>query len=129
MQLSLVAVTLVISGAGAVSITVMFDGQMMVGPVVSTIHSTVRETGVAALPQPSVTVQVRVLERLQPVEVSELSEGVGMTASQVSVAVAVRNAASISAAVGLRSRGNGVPVAVITGGVVSTFQVAVRETG
>ena len=54
-----------------------------------------RLTGIAALPQASVTFQVLVCERLQPFELTVLSEAVGVTSPQLSVAVAVPKAASI----------------------------------
>ena len=56
--------------------------------------------------------------------------GVGVTAPQLSVAVAVPNAASMAAAEGLHPRSAlfaVVPVAVITGAVTSNVQVAVRD--
>jgi hypothetical protein len=40
--------------------TVTLDGQLMLGGVVSTVQVTVRETGVALLPQASVAFQVLV---------------------------------------------------------------------
>ena len=56
------------------------------------------------------------------------SEGDAVTGPQLSVAVAVPSAASIAAANGLQPNVRVVPVAVITGGVVSSVQVTVRET-
>src|SRR5215211_2564089 len=70
---------------------------VMTGSVVSTFHVTVREIPVAALPQPSVALQLLVCERRQPLLVTVLSEAVGVTGSQLSVAVALPRAASISA--------------------------------
>jgi hypothetical protein len=89
----------------------------------------VRETGVAALPHASLTFQVRVCERVQPVLLTVLSEGVGVTGPQSSVAVAVPRAALMSDAEGLQPRVEVVPVAVITGAMWSSVQVTVRETG
>ena len=69
---------------------------------------------------------------MQPLTVSVPVETVGVTELvQSSVAVAEPRAASICAAVGLQPNIPlaGVPVAVITGPVVSTVQVAVRDTG
>jgi hypothetical protein len=66
---------------------------------------------------------------MQPLLVTALSLGVGVTAPQLSVAVAEPRAALISDPDGLQPSVNVVPVAVITGRVVSTVQVTVRETG
>jgi len=52
---------------------------------------------------------------------------VGVTVPQLSVAVAVPSAASISAVVGLQPSAKFVPVAVIVGAVTSTVHVAVRD--
>src|SRR5256885_1313296 len=93
--------------------TLVALGQMMVGSVVSTTQLAVRETGVAALPQASVRVHVRLWERLQPVTVMALSVEVGLTLPQLSVAVAVPRAASIAAAVGLQFN-VALPLALIT---------------
>jgi len=53
---------------------------------------------------------------------------VGVTGPQASATVAVPRAESIAVAVGLQARVNVVPVAVITGAMVSTVQVIVLET-
>src|SRR5262249_17873716 len=95
---------------------------------VSTFQVTLRIAGVASLPQPSETFQVRVCERLQPSLDTEPVLGVGATSPQLSVAVAEPSAASMSAASGLQPRVRVVPVAVITGFSVSTVQVTVRTT-
>ena len=70
---------------------------------------------------------VRVWELVQPLTVTALSllVTVGVPV-QLSVAVALPRAAAICAAVGLQPSVVAVPVAVITGGVVSTVQVTVR---
>src|SRR5205085_4083271 len=68
----------------------------MTGGSVSAVQVTVRETGSAALPQASVAVQVRVCERMQPFMVMVLSEALGVTEPQPSLAEAVPSAASIS---------------------------------
>ena len=104
---------------------------VITGASVSSVQVAVRLTGVAALPHASVTFQVLVCERLQPFTITAPSVAVGVTGPQLSVAVAVPNAASIIAAVGLQPSipSAGVPVAVITGAVKSTIQVAVRLTG
>jgi hypothetical protein len=96
---------------------------VITGAVVSTVQLTVRDTAVAGLPHASVAFQVRVCERLHPVLVTTLSDGVGVTELHVSVAVAVPRAASIAAAAGLQPRVRVVPLAVITGAVVSTVQL------
>jgi hypothetical protein len=51
------------------------------------------------------------------------SENVGVTEPQLSVAVAEPSAASICAAVGLHPNDNVVPVAVITGAVLSITEI------
>ena len=86
-----------------------------------------RLTATATLPQASVTFHVLVCERLHPCEVTLPSAKVGVTAPQLSVAVAVPKAAFIVAALGLHPKAPfvGVPVAVITGTVVSSVQVKV----
>src|SRR5207244_542831 len=89
---------------------------------------TVRDTATAGLPHASLTFHVRVCDRLQPVLVTTLSEAVGVPTVQLSVALALPRAASMAAASGLQPSASVVPVAVITGGVVSTVQVTVRET-
>jgi hypothetical protein len=53
---------------------------------------------------------------------------VGETAPHASAAVAVPRAASISAVVGLQPRVNVVPIAEITGAIVSRVQVIVLDT-
>ena len=54
------------------------------------------------------------------------SKEVTVGVPQLSVAVALPSAASICAAVGLHPKARVVPVAVMTGSVVSTVQVTVR---
>src|SRR6478735_8177494 len=94
----------------------------------STVHVTMRDTGVAAL-QASLTFHVRVCDRLQPVEVTVLSTNVGVPTEQLSVAVAEPRASSIAVALGLQPRDRVVPVAMITGGSMSTVHVTMRDTG
>ena len=65
---------------------------------------------------------------MQSVLVTALSEGVGVTGPQLSVAVAVPRAASMAAAVGLHPRAKVVPLAMISGASVSSVQVTVRPT-
>jgi hypothetical protein len=128
--LSVTVITLA-SAAGTLALHARFTvvgSPLNTGGAVSNVQVTVREAAVAGLPQASVTFQVRVCERLQPVLVTTLSDAVGVTELHVSVAVAVPRAASIAAAVGLQPRVRVVPVAVITGAVVSTVQVTVRDT-
>src|SRR5439155_22286075 len=98
------------------------------GAVRSTVQVTVRVTATAGLPHVSLTFHVRVCERLQPLLLITLSAAVGVPTAQLSVALAVPSAASISAALGLQPRLSVVPVAVITGAIVSTVQVTVHET-
>src|SRR5512140_2556457 len=104
---------------------------VMTGGVTSKVQVAVRVTGVALLPQASTAFQVLVWLRKQPLTTTVASVKVGVTDPQASVAVAVPRAASIIAAVGLHPRTPlvGVPVAVMTGGVTSKVQVAVRVTG
>src|SRR5439155_1576576 len=129
------SVALAVPSAASISAAVGLQPRLSVVPVAvitgavrSTVQVTVRETASAGLPQASLTFQVRVCDRLQPLLVMTLSAAVGVPTAQLSVAVALPSAASISAAVGLQPRLSVVPVAVITGAVVSTVQVTVRET-
>src|SRR5439155_6213515 len=101
---------------------------VITGACVSTVQVTVRETDAAGLPHASLTFQVRVCERPQPLLVTALSLAVGVPTLQLSVAVAVPRAPLMSDAEGLQPRASVVPVAVITGACVSTVQVTVRET-
>ena len=90
---------------------------------------TTRETLTAALLQASVAVQVLVCERVQTVgedSLPVLTEGVMLL--QASVTVAVPNAASMSAAVGLQPKANVEPVALIIGRVISSVQITVLVT-
>src|SRR5439155_61506 len=95
---------------------------VITGGVVSSVQVTVRDTGVAGLPQASVAFQVRVCERPQPLLLTAPSMKLGFTGPQLSVAVAEPSAASMSPAVGLQpsATGPGLPVSVITGGVLSS---------
>jgi hypothetical protein len=102
---------------------------VITGGVVSSVHVTVRDPGVAGFPHASETFHVRVWDRWQPFELTAPSEGVGVTAPQSSVAVADPSAASMSAALGLQASTSVVPAAVITGGVVSSVHVTVRDPG
>jgi len=125
-QLS-VAVTEVISAAGTVALHAKFKvaGQLIVGGVTSTVHVTVREV-VAVLLQASVAVKVLVCDLPQPAIVTAPSAEVTVGVPHPSVAVALPRAASICPAVGLQPAFNVVPVAVITGGVLSFDQETVR---
>src|SRR5438445_144969 len=102
---------------------------VITGACVSTVQVTVRETDAAGLPHASLTFQVRVCERPHPLLVTALSLAVGVPTLQLSVAVAVPRAPLMSAAEGLQPRAKVVPLAEITGAVLSTVQVTVRETG
>jgi len=95
---------------------VLLPEALIVGAVISTVHVTARNV-VAVLPQASVAVNVLVWERRQP-----LLERAGVFAMTVgvlhpSVALALPNAASMSAEVGLQPSTRVVPVAVIVGPV------------
>ena len=92
----------------------------MTGFSVSSVQVTVRETEIAALPQASLTFQVRVWERVQPVLVTALSVKVGLPTVQLSAAVAKPRAARMVAESGLQPKVEVVPVAVMTGAVVSS---------
>src|SRR5206468_10047879 len=69
----------------------------------------------------------RVLVRPHPLLPSAPSAAVGLPTAQLSVAVSLPSAASISAALGLQPKVSVVPVAVISGAVVSAVQVTVRS--
>lgn len=101
---------------------------VIVGGVVSSVQVAVRQV-VDELPQPSVAVHVLFCERKQPLLPTELVVEVTVGLPQASVAVALPNAASIAAGVGLQPRAPlaGVPVAVSVGGVTSSVHVAVRQ--
>src|SRR5436190_1407072 len=99
------------------------------GGVVSSVQVTVRVTSVAALPHASETFHLRVWERPQVLVLTTASVvAVGVPTPQLSVAVAVPRATSIWVAVGLQPRAKALPFAEITGGVLSSVQVAVRVT-
>jgi hypothetical protein len=99
---------------------------VMSGAVVSTTQVILRDVP-DTFPQASVAVKVLVCVRLQPfiITVPSLNDTTGVP--QLSVAEAVPSAALICAAVGLQPAFNVVPEAVISGAVVSTTQVMVRE--
>jgi len=99
---------------------------IMVGALGVLSHVTVLDV-VAELPQPSMAVNVLVLEDEQLVVDTAPSLEVILTALQASVAVADPRAASISEAKGLQPRDVAVPVAVITGGIRSLVQLTVLE--
>src|SRR6266496_4014426 len=98
---------------------------VIVGGVLSLVHVTVLEA-VAVLPQASVAVNVLVCDWAQvPLTGPSLDVTVGVP--QASVAVADPSAASIAADDGLHPGVNVVPVAVITGGVLSPVHVTVLD--
>src|SRR6185369_1230931 len=101
---------------------------VITGAIVSSVHVMVLNTASAALLQASDAFQVRVCEREHPVAVTVEVVAEGVTGPQASVAVAVPSAASITAGVGLQPRVSVVPVAVITGAIVSSVQVMVLDT-
>ena len=108
----------------------MLPVALIVGAVMSSVQVAVRVTSVAALPQASETFHLRVCERPQVLVFTTGSDvAVGVPTPQLSVAVAVPRAALISASLGLQPRVKVVPLAVITGAVLSTVQVTMRETG
>ena len=105
---------------------------VITGGVRSEIQLMVRDA-VAVLRQPSVTTQVLVCVRAQPLLVIAPFVpllGFGDTAPQLSLAVAVPRAASICVAVGLQPKSvlfGTDPVVVSTGGVRSEIQLIVRD--
>jgi hypothetical protein len=101
---------------------------VITGTSESTVQVTVRDTGIAGLPQSSLTLNVLVCEKRHGPPVTISSVGTGVPTEQLSDAVAVPSAASISAPVGLHPSAKVVPVAVITGTSESIDQVTVRET-
>src|SRR4029078_7434409 len=101
---------------------------VITGAIVSSVHVIVLDTDSAALLQASVAFHVRVCEREHPVAVTVPVDAEGVTGPQASVAVAVPSAASIAADEGLHPRVSVVPVAVMTGAMVSSVQVMVLDT-
>src|SRR4029079_17905670 len=100
---------------------------VITGGVLSDFHVTVRDAA-AVLPQASTAVHVLVCVRVQPSLPIVPSLGADRVAvPQASLAEAVPKAAPISSAVGLQPRVFVVPPVVITGGVLSDFQVTVRD--
>jgi hypothetical protein len=95
------------------------------GGEISSIHVTVRET--AAVLQPSVAVQVRVCERLHPDEITGPSDCKYAVTAQLSLKLAVPNAALIADVVGLQPRLLVPPLNVIVGIIKSTIQLIVLE--
>jgi hypothetical protein len=91
------------------------------GGVTSTVQVIVFDVA-AELPHASVAVNVLVCVRVHPVPAIEPSTAVTVGVPQLSVAVALPNAALISAVLGLQ--GAGVCVTVIVGGVASTVLVS-----
>ena len=79
--------------------------------VLATVQVTVRDTGTAGFPQLSETFHVLVSERLHPLVIILPSDGVGVPTPQLSVAVAVPNAASMAADIGPHPRVKVVPLA------------------
>jgi len=101
---------------------------VIVGAVKSSVHVAVRDA-VDVLPQRSVAVNVLVCERKHPLLCMVPVDDVTVGVPQASVAVALPNAVSIAAEVGLHPNAPlaGVPVAVSTGAVISTVHVAVLD--
>ena len=97
-----------------------------VGAVTSTVQVAVLDA-VEELPQASVAVHVLVCDLLQPVVITAPSVDVSVGVLQPSVAVAVPNAVSIAAVDGLHPSASALPIAVITGPVASSVQVAIRD--
>ena len=97
------------------------------GAVTSSVHVTVLDAD-AVLPQASVAFHVLVCDLLQPVEPIGPSETVGVTALQLSVAVALPNVELIVAVEGLQpSAVDADDAGVIVGDVISKVHVTVRN--
>src|SRR5438093_10780282 len=94
----------------------------------TTAHATIHATALHDALPISLTFQVRVCERPQPLLVITLSAAVGVPTAQLSVALAVPSAASISAALRSEERRVGKACTVLTCAVVSNVQVTVHET-
>jgi hypothetical protein len=122
------SVTLAVPNAAAICAADGLQGNavdgvtVITGSVRSTVQVTVRLTGVAAFPQISVTFQVRVCEYVQPTLETAPSVNAGEPTLQLSVAVAVPSAALMVAASGLQPSVKPVPVAEITGLVISVME-------
>ena len=101
---------------------------VITGAVISDVQVAVCDV-VDVLPQASVAVKVLVCERKHPLFMTPPVDDVTVGVPHASVAVAAPNAASIAAEVGLHPKAPlaGVAVAVITGAVISSVQVAVRD--
>jgi hypothetical protein len=105
------------------------DVAVITGAVISNVHVTVREV-VPTFPHASVALHVLVCDRAQPVDPTEPSVAVGVSAPlQLSDAVAPSSAVLIVAVDGLHpSDVEAVDVAVTTGAVISNVQVTVRDS-
>ena len=101
---------------------------VITGTSESIVQVTVLLTSIAILPQASVTLNVLVWESKHGSPLTTPSFEEGVPTVQLSVAVAVPNAASISPAVGLHPSDRVVPLAVITGISEFIVQVTVRLT-
>ncbi len=97
---------------------------LITGLVMSSVHVTVRETGRAELPQLSVTFQVRVCERRQPVLVTLLVVAIAIRlALHPSVTVAVPKALLIVVEDGLQPNMALPPVMLMPGASLSATTV------
>src|SRR6266550_6152952 len=99
---------------------------VITGAVRSSVQVAVLDV-VAVLPQPSLAVNVLVCDLKHPLLATAPSVVVTVGVPQASVAVAVPSAAFISDATGLQLSVVAAPVAVITGAVRSSVQVAVLD--
>src|SRR5437868_2595901 len=99
---------------------------VITGGVTSKVHVTVLDE-VEVLPQASVAVQIRVCDLSQPLLDAAPSFDNNIAAPQLSVAIALPRAASISAEIGLQPSVVVVPVAVIVGAVTSYVQLTIRD--
>ena len=96
------------------------------GGVKSILHVTVLDV-LEVLPHASLAFHLLVCERVHSLEITAPSLCVKVGVLQASLAVAVPNAATTVAAVGLQPAFSVVPPAVIVGGVRSAIQVTVLE--
>src|SRR5206468_3992109 len=117
---------LIAAGVGLHPSGVSLPVAVIVGAVTSAVHVAVRDV-VELLPQASTAVQVLVCESIHPLVPTAPSVVVTVGVPQASVAVAVPSAALISEATGLQLSVVDAPVAVITGAVISSVQVAVLD--
>ena len=102
------------------------DGHVIKGGVTSSVHVAVL-CAVEVLPQPSIAVNLLICVRVQLLLAIGPSRNVTVGVLQASVAVAVPKTASIEVSDGLQFNGTALPVAVMTGGVLSKVHVIILD--